>query len=109
MAGCASIRVAEMEAAGSHSSREGCWRRSSSARRAAAFTFGMLDQLYRAGPGRRRSQSSAAAFDSSGSPPSHPASHDQVDECLLPWCNGRLEKENALKPFKYAGEKASRL
>ena len=40
---------------------------------------------------------------------SHPASHDQVDECLLPWCNGRLEKENALKPFKYAGEKASRL
>ena len=33
----------------------------------------------------------------------------QVDECLLPWCNGRLEKENALKPFKYAGEKASRL
>jgi len=41
---------------------------------------------------------------------SHTASHDpQVDECLLPWCNGRLEKENALKPFKYAGEKASRL
>ena len=77
MAGCASIRVAEMEAAGSHSSREGCRRRSSSARRAAAFTFGMLVQLYRAGPGWR--------------------------------CNGRLEKENALKPFKYAGEKASRL
>ena len=41
---------------------------------------------------------------------SHRASHDpQVDECLLPGCNGRLEKENALKPFKYAGEKASRL
>ena len=80
MAGCASIRVAEMEAAGSHSSREGCRRRSSSARRAAAFTFGMLDQLYRAGPGWRSSR-----------------------------CNGRLEKENSLKPFKYAGEKASRL
>ena len=101
MAGCASIRVAEMEAAGSHSSREGCWRRSSSARRAAAFTFGMLDQLYRAGPGWRWSRRPHA---------SHRASHDpQVDECLLPWCNGRLEKENALKPFKYAGEKASRL
>ena len=39
-------------------------------------------------------------------------SHDgsiQVDECLLPWCNGRLEKENSLKPFKYMGEKATRL
>jgi len=40
---------------------------------------------------------------------SHAAHDPQVDECLLPWCNGRLEKENALKPFKYAGEKASRL
>ena len=92
MAGCASIRVAEMEAAGSHSSREGCRRRSSSARRAAAFTLGMLDQLYRAGPGSLTALLTL-----------------QVDECLLPWCNGRLEKENALKPFKYAGEKASRL
>ena len=73
------------------------------------FVMGSHDGSIQAGRARRQINSQVPQ-PTTARAASHRASHDpQVDECLLPWCNGRLEKENALKPFKYAGEKASRL